>query len=883
MAQQGTAAPQVNANAAQLRITVIDETGGWIPIAVVRIGAAAGAPIEKAVDERGVATFANIGVGTIPVHVEAGGFNDFNGTLTLRRGNNAQNITLKVAGVSEQVTVTDTTATDDRRGNALSTTLEEDEVAELSDDPDELQAQLEALTGGAGATFMVDGFRGGRLPPRDQIRQIRFRLNSFSADNHDAGRVQVEIITRPGLAAWNGNANFGFRDNVLNARNAFSGTEMPEQLRRFTAGLRGPLVKNRTALRLNVDSNRSFDSATIVAQLPEARLTDVVRRPVDQTNVTINVEHGISNRQTLRLEYRGTQSENTNLGVGDFSLPERAFTRTRDEHQVRTTLQSQVGRTSLNQLHLQINRNGSQQLSANTGTSIVVIDAFTRGGAGVSNDTLNRTWELFDDFDFNVKKHAMRVGGWMSGGVYQQRDSRNANGTFTFGSLDSYLAGIPTTYTQRIGSVQTDFGQTEVGMYWQDDFRVNRNLTMSVGVRQEMQSHIGDKFNPMPRFGFTWNPFGSKTTLRGGYGMFYDWFDSNLYDQTLRVNGVTQYDLLILNPGFPDPFIGVSPTVLPAGRVQASPDLSMPFVNQMSLGAERALTSTLGIQASVAIQRGYNQLRSRNVNAPNEFGVRPEPAVGTVTQIESTGRSQLDRLTLGVNYRVPQYRMFLNTNYTLASSRNHADNPLSLPSNSLNPDLDWGPSSQDIRHRLSAIVNFPLPLALRANINTQLSSAAPYNITTGRDDNADGVTNDRPAGVSRNAGRGERRVEMSMRLTRGFGFGGVQAGGQNPQGGPGAGAPPPPPPGGGGPAGPPAFQQGPGGGGPGGGGGGGAFGFGGAQANQRFTVEFYAQATNLLNRTNYLNFSGNQQSPFYGLPTSASQPRRLEVGMQFRF
>ena len=169
----------------------------------------------------------------------------------------------------------------------------------------EAQAQLEALTGGAGATFMVDGFRGGRLPPRDQIRQIRFRLNSFSADNHDAGRVQVEIITRPGLAAWNGNANFGFRDNVLNARNAFSGTEMPEQLRRFTAGLRGPLVRNRTALRLNVDSNRSFDSATIVAQLPEARLTDVVRRPVDQTNVTINVEHGISNRQTLRLEYRG--------------------------------------------------------------------------------------------------------------------------------------------------------------------------------------------------------------------------------------------------------------------------------------------------------------------------------------------------------------------------------------------------------------------------------------------------------------------------------------------------------------------------------------------------------------------------------------------------
>ena len=876
---QAAFAQQPNTNTAQLRIAVVDDTGGWIPNAIVRIGAAAGAPIEKGVDEKGVASFANLGVGAIPIHVEAGGFTDFNGTLTLRRGNNAQNITLKVAGVSEQVTVTDTTASDDRRGNALSTTLEEDEVAALSDDPDELQAQLEALTGGAGATFMVDGFRGGRLPPRDQIRQIRFRLNSFAADNHDAGRVQVEIITRPGLASWNGNANFGFRDNVLNARNPFSGSEMPEQLRRFSGGLRGPLVKNRTAIRFNVDSNQSFDSATIVAQLPDSRLTDIVRRPVDSTTVTVNVEHGLSNRQTLKFEYRGTESENRNLGVGDFSLAERAFTRTRSEHQIRTTLQSQVGRTSLNQLHLQLNRNGSDQIAVNTGTSIVVIDAFSRGGAGVSNDTLNRTWELFDDFDFNVKKHAMRVGGWMSGGAYQQRDGRNANGTFTFGSLESFLAGVPTTYTQRIGSVRTDFGQTEVGMYWQDDFRVNRNLTMSIGVREELQSHVGDAFNVMPRFGFTWNPFGSKTTLRGGYGIFHDWFDSDLYDQTLRVNGVTQYDLLVLNPGYPDPFVGVSPIVLPAGRVQASPDLRMPFVNQMSIGAERALTSTLGLQVSVAIQRGYNQLRSRNVNAPDEFGVRPEPTVGTVTQIESTGRANLDRLTLGLNYRVPKYRLFMNGNYTLASSKNHSDNPLSLPSNSLNPDLDWGPSMQDIRHRLNTMMNFPLPMALRANINAQISSAAPYNLTTGRDDNMDGVTNDRPLGVGRNAARGERRVEMSVRLTRGFGFGGVQAG-QGPQGPPGPGAGGPRPAGGGPLPGGPGLQQGPGGA-P--GGGGGAFGFGGPQTNQRFTVDLYAQATNLLNRTNFQNFSGNLLSPFYGLPTSASQPRRVEVGMQFRF
>ena len=65
------------------------------------------------------------------------------------------------------------------------------------------------MAGGSGATFQVNGFRGGRLPSRDEIRQIRFRTNSFSADNHDAGRTQIEIITRPNVREWNGNGNMG--------------------------------------------------------------------------------------------------------------------------------------------------------------------------------------------------------------------------------------------------------------------------------------------------------------------------------------------------------------------------------------------------------------------------------------------------------------------------------------------------------------------------------------------------------------------------------------------------------------------------------------------------------------------------------------------------
>jgi len=66
-------------------------------------------------------------------------------------------------------------------------------------------------------------------------------------------------------------------------------------------------------------------------------------------------------------------------------------------------------------------------------------------------------------------------------------------------------------------------------------------------------------------------------------------------------------------------------------------------------------------------------------------------------------------------------------------------------------------------------------------------------------------------------------------------------------------------------------------------GGGGGVGLGRGQSNQRFNVDFYVQGSNVLNHTNFLNFTGNLQSPFFGQPTSAAAARRVEVGMQFRF
>lgn len=141
------------------------------------------------------------------------------------------------------------------------------------------------------------------------------------------------------------------------------------------------------------------------------------------------------------------------------------------------------------------------------------------------------------------------------------------------------------------------------------------------------------------------------------------------------------------------------------------------------------------LQVSYQMLRGRNDLRARDVNTPVD-GVRPESGVGTVTQIESTGRSQSDRLSVQARLRLPRSRVVTSVTYTLGKEQNHSNSALSLPSSSLDPDVDWGPVGADIRHRLQAQAQAPVGLGLRATIRISAQSGVPYTMTTGRDDNS---------------------------------------------------------------------------------------------------------------------------------------------------
>jgi hypothetical protein len=845
------------AGPADLKVTVVDQTGAALITASVTVVDAAGAEHTTVADARGQVTIAGLALGAVTLRVHAEAFQSFEGPLTLKRGANAITVTLPLAGLAEEVLVE--TDANDPSGQAFTNTLSEQEIAELPDDPDELEQVLMQMAG-PGATMRVNGFRGGRLPPKNQIQQIRFRMNSYAADRHEAGGgFGIEITTKPGMDGWRGMTNFGFRDETLNARNAFAPTLGAEQYRRFGFNLDGPLVKGRTSLAINVEGNANYDSQTVNALTPSGTVSDSIRRPSDDMSATVRVDHQLTQSQLMRLEFRAETSERENLGVGDTDLYDRAYTREGEEQRLRFSLNGLIFPKVAHELKVQYSSDTTVIDSISADPAIVVIDSFSTGGAGQYTDRRGRMLEIEDNIDFQIgKQHRMRAGILLEGMWYRSDELRNGNGTWTFGGLEQYALGLASTYTRRVGSTLVNYDQFQGAWYIQDDYTPSKKLSLSFGLRHEVQSHLDDRWNFAPRVGVTWTP--GKYTLRGGYGIFNDWYESSVYEQTLRVNGITQQEIVVQNPVYPDPTGGALGNPLPPGKY-LSALYEMPYLHQASISVERTFLENLRVMTAYTMMRGRDQIRARNLNAPPAGGlepVRPDPSLGNITAIESTGRTEIDRFMVNVNYAIPEKRFFMGGNYQLGRASNYADNPFSLPADNYDLEAEWGPSLQDVRHRMFAMVNFGVPWAMRLGIFTQAQSATPYNIITGIDGNRDTVVNDRPAGVRRNAGRGSASWNLNARLSKAFGFGPQREA---------TGAPQVRRVGGG--------SRGPGGGGP--------MMMMMENSNNRYRVEFYLQAFNILNRVNYQSYVGNLRSENFGRPLSAGPARRIEVGMNFGF
>ena len=221
-------------------------------------------------NQRGEARFNKLPAGRYQIHVEAPGFKaqDIE-DIELGNGPHHREVTLEIDVIKVDVDVDEEAQVKNTNPNgpAFSNVLTEEQIAQLPDDPEEFENAINQLAG-PGAQIRVNGFRGGKLPPKSQIREIRFRMNPYAPENHDAGFGLVDITTKPGVNAWHGSFNFGFRDEAMNGRQVFAPFRGPEQQRRFGLSMDGPIWKNHTSLFLNAEGSLFFDARPIFATLP---------------------------------------------------------------------------------------------------------------------------------------------------------------------------------------------------------------------------------------------------------------------------------------------------------------------------------------------------------------------------------------------------------------------------------------------------------------------------------------------------------------------------------------------------------------------------------------------------------------------------------------
>jgi len=834
------------------RIVVRDPAKLPIAAARVTLTPASAQPLAANTNDRGEAILDPVPPGVYVVTVESPGFMPIDlPTITIRSGaRTTREVELKIATVLEEVNVTPPDA-DRQLLDAFTDHLTPDQIAALPDDPDELLAYLQQLVGDD-ADIRVDGFSIDQLPPGTQIKDIRITFDAASADG--TGGRRIDIRTRPGGDRWRNTVNATLRDESMNARNAFSMQRPSGRTRQYGWTLNGPLVQDRTGLSLSIDGSERLDQEVVRAAAPGGLFSALISQPASRLGFSADLQHQVNDAHTLRLHIQRRGGDAANQGIGSFDLPERAVSRSDTDGEFRLGHEATLHRSVWSEFKFQLRWRSSQSTSASDATTVRVLDAFTSGGAQVQGGRRSHDVNVGEDLWFTVRKlHKIGVGGSVSGGVFRGDERRNQNGTFTFASLDMFAAGMPTTFTERIiVNPAFEYSTYRTNWYVQDDYRVRNDLLLNLGIRGDAQSHLSQPMVVSPRLGLNWTVIPRrKTAIRASAGMFRQGYDAGIYEQTILVNGVDQRDIVIANPGYPDPFSDQAiVTARPPSVIRARPDLVFPTNRRITLGLDQPLAFGR-FRATYSRQRGDHLFRSRDINAPVD-GVRPDPAARNITELETTARAASRSLELDLQLKYPRRRVSTNFTYTLGSAWNETDGPFQLPPNSLDLSGEWGPSRGDVRHRFNAGANADLWSGFRITGSFRALSASPYTITTGFDTNGDGVNDERPEGVGRNGARatGTQNVDATITWGRGFGQRAI------------AGAQPPKP----------------------------VTTSNAAQTTARpnpnqqiIRFEIFVRGTNVLNQVNYQGFSGVLTSPFFGRPTSAAAARRLVLGTRVWF
>lgn len=790
-----------------LRGRVIDQHGSVIPNATVM--ATNGRDIEKTTSTltEGEFIISGVPIGTYTVRAKAPGFAPYENTeVDVTAGRHSElTIRLVVTIAPQEMTISNENPVNtDPENNQSALRLVGRDLETLPEDPDEFMAALQALAGPSGpgvGQIYIDGFTGGRVPPRESIREIRVNENPFSAEVDRVSYGRVEIFTKPGAEKWHAQFFFNFNDESLNARNPFSSNRGPSQIRFFGGNISGPIIKKKASLFVDFESRDFADNGIVNATILDSNLEPVLFSraflvPTRRPSLSPRFDYAINQRNTLIARYSFTHNAVDNRGVGDLLIPTRAFDTVYNEHTLHVVETAVLALNLVNETRFQYIHSSYRQEATNRTSTINVTGSFLGGGSDVGLTFFRENrFELQNHTNWLRGKYSLRFGARLRGVQLDDHSEFNFAGTFTFAgrvgvsSLEQYLRRLlgdpdsrfsPNQFTINAGDPRSDISQVDFGAFINNDWSVRPNLMVSFGLRYETQNNIESNLNLAPRVSFAWSPDRGqqpKTVFRGGFGIYYERVPESLSLQQKRFNGTTQVqyvvtDAALLNePVFtPGGVTGVPSAQQVASLVPNSAsvrllahDIEAPYTLQSAVSVERQFPLRTTVAFTYLIARSMTQLRTRNVNAPfcrllctvDQALIRPILEQGNIYQAESSGRLDFRQFTINFRTRLnPNFSIF--GNYRAGFVRSDTDGVGTFPAYSYDLSGEYGNALSDARHFFLLGGSFGLPRGLRVGTYITASSGRPFNITTGFDNNRDSVFTDRPA-VATDLGRASVR------------------------------------------------------------------------------------------------------------------------------
>ena len=793
-------------NVGMIQGTVSDDTGAIIPGATVSAVNSRGIPKTAGTNEIGAYTINGLSPGVYTIRITTTGFAPFE-----KRGveiSPGKPVTLdaplKVSLANQEVTVKGeqvNTVSTDPSANAGALVLRGEDLEALSDDPDDLAADLQALAGPSagpnGGQIFIDGFSGAQLPPKSSIREIRINSNPFSAEYDRLGFGRIEIFTKPGTDKFHGSASFGFSDGVWNSRNPYVDNKPSFQQRQYGGNFGGPLNRKSSFFldieRREIDDNSAINATILDSNLNITNLRQAVLTPHRRLNVNPRIDYAINANNTIVGRYGFLDSSNQSSGITDLTLASRGIDTSMREHTVQITETAVLSAKAINEVRFQYLHIANYQTALSSDPTVNVGGAFNGGGAQTGKTFSGaQHFELTDILSVNHGTHAFKFGGRLRTVSNDSISQQNFGGTYTFGgiqnatglpiqAIDNYRQTLlllqqnktgaeiralgfgPTQFSISGGNPIADVNQVDLGIFVQDDWRWKPNFTVSLGLRYETQTNIHDWSDIAPRLGFAYAP-GSKggkagkTVIRGGFGMFYDRISESLTLNTIRQNGILQQQYTVFNPvAYTKDFQTIPLTAAEIGAQNVGQtirkfenDMRAPYIMQTAIGVERQLPKNTTLAVTFTRSHALHLLRSRNITAPLPGTVitRTQPGIlNTLTSIyeyESNGRLNQNQMIVNLNSRV-NAKMSIFTFYVLNSAKSDTDGAGSFPANQYDTGSEYGRSSIDVRNRFVLGGSLVAPYGLRFSPFVIASSGSPFNITTGQDLNGDLQFTDRPA------------------------------------------------------------------------------------------------------------------------------------------